>query len=241
MTDIVQQVTNSFIYNETYLMTWGPPGVLIILALIFSYVSLKNWLKELFLYRTIRKLGVAALHNIVIPDGMDGRVLIENIILTSGGIYILPIKRYYGIIFAADNIDTWTQVVGKRSYKFPNPLPVLETYIMAVRNLLPTVNVSGCILVTREAHFPKGKPERVVPIAEAANMLKTSKDEISTQLKTAWENLKAAGLELNVEEKRSIKHLDDGNGYAPQHIISISLVCAAIAWLVWRFWNTLWN
>jgi hypothetical protein len=241
VTDILQQVTDALIYNETYFITWGPPGVLIILALIFSYASLRNWLKELFLYRTVRRLGVAALRNVVIPDGMDGRVLIENIILTSGGIYILPIKRYCGIIFAADNMDTWTQVVGKRSYKFPNPLPELETYIMAVRNLLPTVNVSGCILVTREAQFPKGKPERVIPIAEAANMLTISKDEISAQIKTAWGNLKAAGLELNVEEKRSIKHLDDGNGYAPQHVVSIGLVFAAIAWLVWRFWNPHWN
>ena len=241
MTDILYQITDALIYNETHFITWGPPVVVIILALIFGYASLKNWLKELFLYRAVRKLGVAALRNVVIPDGMDGRVLIENIILTSGGIYILPIKRYCGIIFAADNIDTWTQVVGKRSYKFPNPLLELETYIMAVRNLLPTVNVSGAILVTREAQFPKGKPERVVPINEAANMLNTSKDEISTQLKAAWKNLKAAGLELNLEEKKSMKRLEDGNGYTPQHVISIGLVFAAIAWLVWRFWPLLWN
>lgn len=241
MTDILQLVMDSFVHNEEQFMTWGPPGVLLILALVFSYVSLRNWLKELFLYRTIRSLGVAALRNIVIPDGMDGRVLIENIILTSGGIYILPIKRYCGIIFAADNIDSWTQVVGKRSYKFPNPLPELETYIMAVRNLLPTVNVSGCILVTRDAEFPKGKPKRVIPVADAANLLDTSKVEIPAQLRAAWENLKAAGLDLNLEEKRSMKHLDDGNGYSSQHVISIGLVCAAVVWLVWRLWNPTWN
>lgn len=236
MTDILQQAMESAIRHEVQVMTWGPPVMLVTLALLLSYTTAKNWLKERFLYRRVRKLGVAALHNIVIPDGMDGRVLIENIILTPVGIYILPIKRYYGIIFAAENIDTWTQVVGKRSYKFPNPLPELDTYIMAVRNLLPTIDVTGCILVTREAEFPKGKPKRIIPVAEAAASLGITKGEVSAQLRSAWENLKAAGLVLNTEEKRSMKYEDD-NGYSSQHIISIGLLCVAFGWLAWRLWN----
>jgi hypothetical protein len=237
MTDILRQATELSIRYEAEVMTWGPPVVLLILALLFSYTTLRNWLKEQFLYRSVRKLGVAALRNIVIPDGMDGRVLIENIILSPDGIYILPIKRYCGIIFAADNIDTWTQVVGKRSYKFPNPLRELETYIMAVRNLLPDVNVAGYILVTRDAEFPKGKPERIIAVAAAADLLGITKREIPDQLRNAWENIKLAGLELNDDEKRTMKHFDDDNGYASQHIISIGLLCAALGWLVWRFWD----
>jgi hypothetical protein len=241
MTDILQQTMEIATRYETVVMTWGPPVVLLILALLFSYTTLSNWLKEQFLYRSIRKLGVAALRNIVIPDGMDGRVLIENIILTPNGIYILPIKRYCGIIFAADNIDTWSQIIGKRSYKFSNPLRELETYIMALRNLLPAVNIAGCILVTRDAEFPKGKPERVIPIEAAAELLGITKGEIPEQLKQAWDNLKAAGLELNIEEKRSMKHFDDGDGYTSQHVISIGLLCAALGWLVWHLWNPVWN
>lgn len=241
MTDILQQATELAIRHEAEVMTWGPPAVLLILALLLSYTTYKNWLKEQFLYRRVRKLGVAALRNIVIPDGMDGRVLIENIILTPAGIYILPIKRYYGIIFAAENIDSWTQVVGKRSYKFPNPLPELETYIMAVRNLLPAIDVTGCILVTREAEFPKGKPKRIIPVAEAAASLGITRGEVPAQLRVAWENLKAAGLVMNVKEKKSMKYYDDDNGYASQHIISIGLLCAAFGWLAWRLWNPMWN
>lgn len=241
MTDILQQTMELATHYEAEVMTWGPPIVLLILTLLFSYAALSNWLKEQFLYRSIRKLGVAALRDIVIPDGMDGRVLIENIILTPNGIYILPIKRYCGIIFAADNIDTWTQIIGKRSYKFSNPLRELETYIMALRNLLPAVNIAGCILVTRDAEFPKGKPERVIPVEAAADLLGIRKGEIPLQLKQAWNNLKAAGLELNIEEKRSMKHFDDGDGYTSQHVISIGLLCAALGWLVWRLWNPAWN
>ena len=238
MTNILQQATELSIHYEAEVMTWAPPVLLLVLALIFGYTTIKNWLKELSLNRAVRKLGVAVLRNIVISDGMDGRVLIENIILTPDGIYILPIKRYCGIIFAADNIETWTQVVGKRSYKFPNPLPELETYIMAVRNLLPAVDVTGYILVTHDAEFPKGKPERIIPLPEIAGVLASKGDNVSDQLKIAWDKLKSAGQELSKEQKSAMKHLDDGSGDPSQYIISVGLLCAALGWLVWRLWSS---
>lgn len=237
MTDILKQATELSFQYEAGLMTWGPVVVLLILALILSYATLRNWLKEQYMYRCVRRLGVAAIRNIAIPDGMDGRVLIENIILTSEGIYIFPIKRYCGIIFAADNIETWTQVVGKRSYKFSNPLPELDAYVMAVRNLLPTVKVEGRIQVTSDADFPKGKPNRITPVSKIAEILAIDKGEVSPQLKDAWAKLKAAGLKFNAEEKRVLKHFDAENGNAQQHLVSISLLCTALGWLVWRLWG----
>lgn len=237
MTDILQQATELSFQYEAELMTWGPAVVLLILALILSYATLRNWLKEQYMYNCIRRLGVAAIRNIALPDGMDGRVLIENIVLTPGGIYILPIKRYCGIIFAADNIGTWSQVVGKRSYKFPNPLPELDTYVMAVRTLLPMINVEGRILVTKDAEFPKGKPDRIIPVSKITEELAINKGEVSTQLKEAWDKLKAAGLKFNAEEKRVLKHFDAESGNASQHLVSISLICAALGWLVWRLWG----
>lgn len=237
MTDILKQATELSFQYEAGLMTWGPVVVLLILALILSYATLRNWLKEQYMYRCVRRLGVAAIRNIALPDGVDGRVLIENIVLTPEGIYILPIKRYCGIIFAADNIETWTQVVGKRSYKFSNPLPELDAYVMAVRNLLPTVKVEGRILVTSDADFPKGKPNRITPVSKIAEILAIDKGEVSSQLKDAWAKLKAAGLKFNAEEKRVLKHFDAENGNAPQHLVSISLLCTALGWLVWRLWG----
>lgn len=239
MTDILRQVTDALLLHEAQFMTWLPPLILLIVAFLLSYASIKNWLKELNLLRSIRKSGMATLRNIALSDGMDGRVLIENIILTANGIYILPVKRYCGIIFAAENMDTWTQVIGKRSYKFSNPLPELEAYIMAVRNLLPDVRVSGYILVTHDARFPKGKPERVVPLAELAGRLSSSQAEITLQLKNAWEKLQAARLDLKPEEKKTLRHTDNSNGYASQLMISFGLIFAAIVWLSWRFYSSL--
>jgi hypothetical protein len=237
MTDILQQATELSFKYEAEFMTWGPVVVLLILALILSYTALRNWLNEQYMYRCVRRLGVAAIRNIALPDGMDGRVLIENIILTPGGIYILPIKRYCGIIFAADNIGTWSQVVGKRSYKFSNPLPELDAYVMAVRTLLPAVSVEGRILVTNDADFPKGKPERIIPVSKIQETLAIDKGEVSSQLRDAWEKLAAAGLKFNAEEKKALKHFDAEGGSASQHLVSISLICVALGWLMWRLWG----
>ncbi len=237
MTDILQRATDLSFQYETELMTWIPVIVLLILALIFSYASIRNWLREQYLYRSVRRLGVAAIRNIVLPDGMDGRVSIENIILTPTGIHILPIKRYCGIIFAADNIETWTQVVGKRSYKFSNPLSELDTYVMAVRNLLPGIAVDGRILVTREAEFPKGKPERVTPVSEVAAVLTVENDEVPLQLRNAWDKLMAAGLKFTAEEKRALLHYDADSGNSSQLWVSICLLLTAIGWLAWRYFG----
>ena len=236
MTDILQRATDYSFQYEAELMTWTPVIVLLVLALIFSYTSLRNWLNEQKLNRCIRHLGVEVKRFLTLPDGIDGRVLIENIVLTPQGIYILPIKRYCGIIFAADRIETWTQVVGKRSYKFPNPLPELDAYIMAVRTLLPAVNVEGRILVTSDAQFPKGKPDRVIPISKISKEFVIDKGEVSDQLREAWSKLIAAGLDFNLEEKKAMQHFDAESGNGSLNWVSISLVMAAVGWLVWRFW-----
>ncbi len=237
MTDILQQATELSFQYEAEFMTWGPVVILLIIALILSYAAIKNWLKEQYMYRCVRRLGVAAERSIALPDGMDGRVLIENIVLAPDGIYILPIKRYCGIIFAAENIETWTQLVGKRSYKFPNPLPELDAYVMAVRNLLPAIKVEGYILVTSDAEFPKGQPDRILPVSKVAELLAIEKGDVSTQLKEAWVELKAAGLKFNAEEKKVLKHFDAESENASQQMVSVSLLFAALGWLIWRLWG----
>ncbi len=237
MTNILQQATELSYQYEAQLMTWAPVIVLLVLALILSYASFRNWLTEQKMYRRIRRLGVATIRSIALPDGVDGRVFIENIVLTSAGIYILPIKRYCGIIFAADNIETWTQVFGKRSYKFTNPLRELDTYVMVVQNLLPGTPVEGRILVTNEAEFPKGKPTRVIPISKIPDELVLEKGEISSQQREAWKKLLAAGLKFNAEDKKMLQHYDAEGGGASQHWVSISLVIMALVWLGWRFWG----
>ena len=234
MTEIIQKATELSNQYEAELMTWGPVIVLLTIALMLSFTTLKNWIKEQKINRKIRQLGVAVIRNIALPDGMDGRVLVENIVLTGEGIYILPVKRYCGIIFAADNIETWTQVVGKRSYKFPNPLTELEAYVMAVRNILPGIKVEGRILVTNDAAFPKGKPDRVIPIPEVLEALVVKKGDVSSQLTDAWNKLKTTGLELNQEERKVIKHINTENGNSSQQWVSVSLVCVGIGWLLWR-------
>lgn len=236
MTNILQQATELSFQYETELMTWGPVLVLLSLALMLSYIPLSNWIKEQKINRYVRRVGVAVIRNIALPDGIDGRVSVENIVLTAEGIYILPIKRYCGIIFAADNIETWTQLVGKRSYKFPNPLPELDAYVMAVRNLIPDIKVEGRILVTSDATFPKGKPDRVIPVSSITEVLAVNKGEVPGQLRDAWDKLKAKEQAFKHGERRAIKRINTETSNTSQNWVSVSLVCAAVGWLLWRFW-----
>ncbi len=227
-------VLNEFVAgHEALLLTWGPALVLLALALIVIWPVLRSHYAHWRLLRQIRALGTESLHNIVIPDGMGGRIYIENLVLTTEGILVLPVKRYTGVLFAADNIDLWTQVVGKRSYKFPNPLPELEAYVMAVRALVPDTGVEGRLLVARGAEFPKGKPQRLVPVAEAAATLRRKTDTpVPDALQRAWAQLKTVA---EPEEARAVPELRENQAGEGGRIgLALVLLACAVGWVLWH-------
>jgi len=214
-------------------MTWTLPAVLLVLAALLALPLLRRWREEHALLRRIRRLGTASLHNVVIPDGIGGTVFLDHVVLHPDGILVLPVRRYQGAVFAADRIDTWTQVLGKRSYKFPNPLRELETALLAVRNLAPGVNVAGYLLVTREAAFPKGKPEAIVSFAEARQRWGSGrKRTLSPALQAAWHNLRDHAQPLDRQWQQEV--LEPEKTARSTLVVAGLLLLAAVAWLGWR-------
>ncbi|MCW9023375.1 MAG: NERD domain-containing protein [Gammaproteobacteria bacterium] len=174
-----------------------PVGIILILFIIFSK-SIKSWYQEYCLRKTIKQFGHDVLHNVIVPDGMDGTVFIENLVLTAKEIIVISFGYYKGVIFAADNIDVWTQVFRNRSYRFSNPLLKLEQETAAVRAHLPRENIHNFILYTKGAEFPKGKPENVLSLEEARERF-SNKDssDVNTELLSAWNTLKQVAIVEN--------------------------------------------
>ena len=233
MTDIWTTLATFARQHEAQLMTWAMPVVLLALAALLGLPMLRRWQEERALLRRIRRLGVASLHNVVIPDGIGGTVFLEHVVLHPEGILVLPVRRYRGAVFAADKIDTWTQVLGKRSYKFPNPLRELESVLLAVRNLAPEAKVAGYLLVTREATFPKGKPEAIVSFSEARERWgKSRKGTLSSVLQEAWHNLQDNAQPLDRKLQQEV--LEPEPAARSNLLIAGLMVLAALAWLGWR-------
>ena len=99
--------------------------------------------------------------------------------------------RYPGIIFCADNIDEWSQVLEGKSYKFKNPLVDLDYQVNAVSACIPGVPVDGYLFFDHQALFPKGYPERVIQLNTIPQSLKRNKHaSVEAAVEFAWETIK---------------------------------------------------
>lgn len=164
-------------------------GVVAVLLLALGYKPLRELVDRFRIRWAIRSLGADSMRDVVIPDGMDGYVYIEHLVLTPARLLVVFVKRYGGAIFAGQNMDMWAQVTGNRSYKFPNPLHDVQTAVLAVKSHLPEIDVEGVILFDRDANFPKGKPPGVLHISEIKRNKADRRREIPDAVRGAWSKL----------------------------------------------------
>ena len=138
----------------------------------------------------LNHLGFKQISNFQCPDGLGHHFNIDRLILRRNGITLLVYTRYPGKIFCADKIDDWTQMLGKKSYRFKNPLYDLDCQIKAVSACVPNVPVNGFLFFDHLTEFPKGHPDRVIHLNNIPEELKHSKhDEVETSIMSAWKKL----------------------------------------------------
>ena len=161
-------------------------------ALYLCWTPLGQVIAWLRLQKLIDRSGVQHLKNIQLPDGVDGTLYIEHLVLRSDTILLLTVKQYRGNIFAADNIEQWTQVVKNHSYKFPNPLYQMETDLQSLRAAYPKTNITGLVVFTGDCSFPKGKPEQVYNMDELRRLAEKQQGSApSDKLLQCWQEIMA--------------------------------------------------
>jgi len=178
-------------FNQT--ISYGLLVLLLLAAVagILFFSKIKRGYADWRLFQTVKKLGHEVMQNIILADGMDGTVYIDNLVLMPDGIMVVSVGRYQGAVFASENIDIWTQVVGQRSYKFSNPLLKLEQDIAAVRAHLPKINTIGILIFSADVNFPKGKPDNVISMDEAKQRFAGAHDkQVTAELLAAWKEIK---------------------------------------------------
>jgi hypothetical protein len=107
-------------------------------------------------------IAVEHIEDIVVPDGIDGEIHIEHLLLTSRGVLVLNVKTYDGIIFAGDRMEQWTVIGAGGRSTFNNPLPSLYDRVAAVRQIIRDVDVTGYVVFPSSADFTKGRPADVM-------------------------------------------------------------------------------
>jgi len=205
---------------------------LIFLLSLSLLPAFRKILKERKINRTIQHLGSQHLKQVILPDSMGGSVFLDYMVLGKDSIILVILKKFRGTIFCAENIDQWTQLIGNRSYKFPNTLQQLDSDIMSVNSLVKDINVSGLVVFSSECEFPKGKPEQVKSISEIKKTV-TDIQLHSEKLLNAWYKLKELSqshLSTQSFADNYFKEQDSKINFTLPILLSVTIV----AWLVWR-------
>ncbi|QKT02949.1 NERD domain-containing protein [Ectothiorhodospiraceae bacterium 2226] len=144
--------------------------------------------------RVVRRLGGEYLRDVMLPDPVDGHLQIDYLVLAPRSLLVLDVRPYEGAIFAGASLDAWTQMIGRRSFKFANPLADVRLRCAALAPYAQAIPVEGRVVFTREAWFPKGVPEGVSRLDELVQDIGTTpgEGEPGPKLREAWTRIKAA-------------------------------------------------
>lgn len=87
--------------------------------------ALKGWLGEktvtLGMWLSLNHRVYQRFHDVVVPSG-NGTTQIDHILVSPFGILVIETKNMNGWIFGSGNQPQWTQMMGRRKYRFQNPL-----------------------------------------------------------------------------------------------------------------------
>ncbi len=170
-----------------FMASYGYIFLMLLASLYFLYPSIRIKLCEHKNNKLINRIGKFQLKNIAIQISDDEMVYIDYLMLLPKGIFVLNILKYNGIIFAGENVESWTQLINKKSYKFPNPLHDLDICESAIRSIIGDCDIIGHIAFDSNCEFPKGKPRRISLLHELSDELEFLNEGVDKDLEEEWE------------------------------------------------------
>ncbi len=111
--------------------------------------------------QVLNEISFDRIEALVVPNGDEGEILIDHLLLTSQGLLILDIKNVEGTVFGGDKLRDWSVIAETGRHTFSNPQTGLLDRVAAVRSIVRDVPVEGRILFDDGADFPKGTPDLV--------------------------------------------------------------------------------
>lgn len=133
--------------------------VVVLVGLWLGRRRLMRRLEERRSRRILEQLGRESMEHVAIPDGLgDENLVLDHVVLLPTGFLVVDVMDYAGVLFAGERIDEWTQTVGRRSYKFTNPIPANRLKVQALQDLFPEVPVHGRVAFTRQGRFATHLP-----------------------------------------------------------------------------------
>lgn len=172
---------------------WIVPFLLIVKGVPLAFKArAQGWIGEKSVAKGVDSFVHGALHDAIIPDGRGGLTQIDHLLLTDSGVLVVETKSFTGRIFGSERDKTWTQRLGRRSFRIGNPLRQNYGHIKAVEAIVgDSVPVTGQVVIAGSAKFPKGMPEGTCTRREFHRRIKagSSGGEVAPSLRKAWHEI----------------------------------------------------
>ena len=213
---------------------WLLPVLFALTALKLLFAArLKGAAGERAVGKLLNRLGTAALHDIILPDGHGGLTQIDHLVLTPAGLLVIETKNYAGQVLGQPQDKQWTQRLGKQSFTFQNPLRQNYLHTQALQALTPGVPIQGRVVFTDAARFPKGIPEGVSTLSTLKTDLKTWLDERADtlDLQGAWARIKASARTDREARKAHWAALHAKHGRDWRRSVALGLLAVAGIWI----------
>ena len=118
--------------------------------------------------RAVESVSLAALRDVVVPDGSGGHLHLDFLLMTGRGLLVIDLRDVAGVVFGGEHMHEWTVMNGIARSTFMNPLEALYDRVAAVRLMAGDVPVEGRIVFTARSRFPKGRPPKVMQLPALA-------------------------------------------------------------------------
>lgn len=200
---------------DTLFYVFEAIAALVLFGIIyFIWSQVKKGRHQRLAQKTIESLGLKYLHNLVLPDGIDGLVFIDYLLLTPSGFIVLDLEHIEGHLFGGEKVDQWSQVANNKTYKFNNPLYANQQKCQAVswnleqqKNIgdISNFQIQGWVTFTNAGNFPKGIPSKVSMVNELKDNLDetiSSDKTISATMSDAWDALHNISINTRAENSQ---------------------------------------
>lgn len=185
-----------------WLVPLAGAALLLLVWLIYRHYNRGDRVQQV-----LDEISYDRINDLLIPNGDEGEIQIDHLLLTSQGLLILDMKEVVGTVFGSDKMQDWTVISEERRYTFPNPQAALYDRIAAVRHIVRQVPVAGRVLFRDAAEFTKGVPDLVSDLdallSEFGEDDKVAAKAKVEAFKPHWDLIRKAALRTQVDEIKS--------------------------------------
>lgn len=183
--------------------------VVVLLLAVIATLGYRWWRRREALRRQMQQVAAVAydmLQDVLVPDGNDGQVHVDFVLLTARGLLVLDLRNVPGMIFGSESMDEWTAMDGTQRRSFANPLHPLYDRMAAVKLAAGKAPVEGRVVFLPTGSFPRGRPPRVTllpALVEEFPLADRSQDPSPTAAWSEdWAALKAAASPSPLARRR---------------------------------------